>query len=345
MVRTAQSKIVLTTIFVVHFGFIPKSGVPQLPGRGAQTDSMSSQVASAQTADKNGEEVNAPESLNRFLSIARKRAEEYNTIFRDLATEEKRTSIRFKRSGEEAERREVICDFVVYQSRIDPNLAFEYRSPKSVDGKRLSGQEKRVMKLFEKLARAETALKERELINKDSFSHDKIGYVFYGTVIYQWRELMEHGRDSVEIVYAGTEEIDDRETVALNFRQTIRNERLEWTPPSRYRGLEQRARGRLLIDARSAQIRRAERELELIVPGAPDPVPLWKQTFDYAQSNLGILVPKRIVYDLFFDFRRNIDGNVKSFQTGRLISEFGTFQRFAVSSSEGDKKTIIKDEP
>jgi hypothetical protein len=36
---------------------------------------------------------------------------------------------------------------------------------------------------------------------------------------------------------------------------------------------------------------------------------------------------------------------VESFQTGRLISEFGTFQRFAVTSSEQEKKTIIKDKP
>jgi hypothetical protein len=109
--------------------------------------------------------------------------------------------------------------------------------------------------------------------------------------------------------------------------------------------LEQRVRGRLWLDASTAQIRRAERELRLILPDVPDPVPLWKQTFDYSQSDLGILVPKKFVYDDFFDFRRNNEGKVESFRTGRLVSEFGTFQRFTVSSSEEDKKTIIKDKP
>jgi hypothetical protein len=109
--------------------------------------------------------------------------------------------------------------------------------------------------------------------------------------------------------------------------------------------LEQRVRGRLWLDARTGQIRRAERELRLMPLNAPDPVPLWKQTFDYSQSDLGILVPKRFVYDYFLDFRRNNDGKLESFRTGRLISEFGTFQQFTVSSSEEEKKTIIKDKP
>jgi hypothetical protein len=115
--------------------------------------------------------------------------------------------------------------------------------------------------------------------------------------------------------------------------------------PTGFRGLDQRVRGRLWLDAQTARIRRAERELRLIVPGVADPVTLWKQTFDYANSDLGILVPKRFVYDHFFDFRRSTGGGMESFQTGRLISEFGTFQRFTVTSSEQEKKTIIKDKP
>ncbi|HEU0178858.1 MAG TPA: hypothetical protein VFV58_31730 [Blastocatellia bacterium] len=335
----------MTTLFVFLLGFIPNSTVAHSRWCGAQAGSVAPQSGPAQTINKNAEEAKAREYLNKLLSVARQRAEEYNTLFRDLATEEKRTSILFKKSGAEAERKEVICEFVVYQSRVDPNLGFEYRNVKSVDGKPVSGQEKRVMKLFDTLSKAETALKERELINNESFSHDKIGFSFYGTAIYQWRELMDYARDSVEIGYEGTEKIDEQETVVLNFQQTTRNERLEWTPPLHYRWLEQRARGRLWLDARTAQIRRAERELRLIVPDAPNPVPLWKQTFYYSQSDLGILVPKRLIYDLFFDFRRNSDGNVESFRTGRLISEFGTFQRFTVSSSEEEKKTIIKDKP
>jgi hypothetical protein len=341
MLRTLQSKICLTALFVVLSGLVPDSGVAQSPERGAQTESG----ASAQATEKNAEANKARETLNRFLSVARQRTEEYNTLFRDLATEEKRTSMLFKRSGEEAQQSLVVCEFVVYQSRIDPNLAFEYRIAKSVNGKSVSGQEKRMMKLFENLAKAETALKERELINKESFNHDKVDIVFYGTAIYQWRELMEYALDSVEIVFVGIEKIDGQETVALNFQQTTRDEQLEWKQPPRLEKREQRVRGKLWLDASTAQIRRAERELRLIMPGSPNPVTLWKHTFEYTKSDLGILVPKRFVYDLFFDFRRNDDGNVESFRTGRLISEFGTFQRFTVSSSEEEKKTIIKDKP
>jgi hypothetical protein len=341
MVKSAQSKFTLAALFVVLFGLVPNSGMAQSQGQRDRTDSG----ASAQAVDKNAEEKKARETLNKFLSVARKRAEEYNTVFRDLATEEKRVSILFNKSGEEVGLGEIIFEFVVYQSRIDPNIGFEYRSAKSVDGKSVSGQEKRMMKLFENLAKAKTALKERELINEESFSHDKVGLVFYGTVIYQWRELMEYALESVEIEYAGIEKIDEQETIALNFQQTSRNERLEWKLPPRMEKLEQRVRGKLWLDAGTAQIRRAEREMRLIAPGSPDPVLIWKHTFEYTKSDLGILVPRRFVYDLFFGFRRNVRNNLESFRTGQLISEFGTFQRFTVSSSEEEKKTIIKDKP
>lgn len=345
MAIAAQNKIRLMTLFIGFFGFVQNSGFAQSHRSGGQTDPSAGQAAPTQTTDKNAQNGKALEALNRLLNAARQRAEEYNTLFRDLATEEKRISIPFNKSGEEGERREVICEFVVYQSKIDPNLAFEFRSAKSVDGKSVTGQEKRMMKLFENLTKAKTPLEERGLINKESFNYDKIGFVFYGTVIYQWRELIEYASNSVAIEYAGSEKIDGRETAVLNFQQTSRNERLEWLTPPRFKGLGQRVRGKLWLDTSTAQIRRAERELRLIMPGAPDPVTLWKQTFDYAKSDLGILVPKRFVYDQFFDFRPQTDGVVESFQTGRLISEFGTFQRFTVTSSEQEKKTIIKDEP
>jgi hypothetical protein len=345
MTIDAQSKARLMALYIVFFGFAQNSGVARSHWGGGQTDPGAGQAAPAQTTDKNAQDVKALEALNKFLGVARQRVEEYNTLFRGLATEEKRISIPFKKSGEEDKRGEVICDFVVYQSRIEPDLAFEYRSAKSIDGKRVPGQEKRVMKLFENLTKAKTPRKERELINKESFSLDKVGFAFYGTVMYQWRELMDYASNSVVLGYVGTEKIDGQETVVFNFRQTSRNEGLEWLTPPRFKKLDQRVRGKLWLDTRTAQIRRAERELRLIVPGAPNPVTLWKQTFDYAKSDLGILVPRRFVYDQFFDFRPTIDGGVESFQTGRLISEFGTFQRFAVASSEREKKTIIKDKP
>jgi hypothetical protein len=345
MTIDAQSKARLTALFIGFLGLAQNSGVAQSHLSGGQTDPRAGQAAPAQTTDKNHQDVKALEALNKFLSVARQRVEEYNKLFRDLATEEKRISIPFKKSGEEDARQEVVCEFVVYQSRIDPSLAFEYRSARSIDGKRVPGQEKRVMKLFENLSKAKTPLEEGKLINRESFSRDKVVFGFHDTVIYQWRELMDDASNSMALGYAGTEKIDGQEMVVFNFRQTSRNEMLEWLTPPRFRKLDQRVRGKLWLDARTAQIRRAERELRLIMPRAPNPVTLWKQTFDYAKSDLGILVPRRFVYDQFYDFRPAKDGGVESFQTGRLISEFGTFRRFTGASSEQDNKSIVTDKP
>src|SRR5262245_60662288 len=162
MIIGAQSKARLITLLAALFVSVKVSGVAQTYGSGAQTDPGLRPLAPAQRTNHNIEDVKTREGLNKFLSVARQRAEKYNTLFRDLAKKEKRISIRFNKSGGEDKRREVICEFVVYQSRFEPNLAFEYRGAKSVDGKPLLGQEKRMMKLFEDLTKAETALEERE---------------------------------------------------------------------------------------------------------------------------------------------------------------------------------------
>src|SRR5262249_31782799 len=92
VVKTAPSKAGLTILFALLFGFIPNSGAARSCCRGAQTGGVSPQAAPAQSTDKNAEGIKARESLNRVLDVARKRAEEYNNLFRDLAAEEKRTS-------------------------------------------------------------------------------------------------------------------------------------------------------------------------------------------------------------------------------------------------------------
>jgi hypothetical protein len=93
MVKTAQSKAGPTILLALFLGFIPNSGAARPRWRGAQTGNVSPQAAPAQTTDKKAEELKVRESLNRLLDVARKRAEEYNKLFRDLAAEEKRTSI------------------------------------------------------------------------------------------------------------------------------------------------------------------------------------------------------------------------------------------------------------
>src|SRR5262245_59002926 len=107
-IKPAQREVAFATLFALLFGVIPNSTVGALHWFRAQTGNVSPQAAPAQTIDKNAQELKVRDSLNSLLNSARKRAEEYNTLFRDLATEEKRTSILFKKSGEEAERREVV---------------------------------------------------------------------------------------------------------------------------------------------------------------------------------------------------------------------------------------------
>src|SRR5262245_53623393 len=81
MVKTAKRKVTLAILFVVLFGFSPNSGVAQSHWGSGQTDPRAQQTAPAQTTNKNTQDVKDLEALNKFLSVARKRVEEYNTLF------------------------------------------------------------------------------------------------------------------------------------------------------------------------------------------------------------------------------------------------------------------------
>jgi hypothetical protein len=102
MVKTAQSKIGLTTLFVVIVGFIPNSDMVQSRGHCAQTE------------------------LSDLLDRASKRVEEYRLLFKDLTAEETKTTEVFNRRGEVTEKKVVLSDFFVYQSRFNEQAIYEY---------------------------------------------------------------------------------------------------------------------------------------------------------------------------------------------------------------------------
>src|SRR5262249_38320485 len=130
MVKTAQSKIGLTTLFVVIFGFIPNSDVVRSRGQGAQTE------------------------LSDLLDQASKRVEEYRLLFKALAAEEAKTTEVINRRGDVTEKKVVLSDFFIYEARFNDQAMYEYRAARSIDAKPVANREENVQKFFNKLARA-----------------------------------------------------------------------------------------------------------------------------------------------------------------------------------------------
>ncbi|MFN0122793.1 MAG: hypothetical protein ACKV2V_20020 [Blastocatellia bacterium] len=274
----------------------------------------------------------------------------YNQTFRDLSTQETRLSELFEPDGDLDKKRMVVCDFFVYQSRHNPDFGVEYRIGQTIDGKPVKQDDKRINKVFEKLLRADSETKELEIVNDEAFRHDLVPYRFYGIALHQWREIRPDTLASVGYEYAGRQTLDGVETELMIFQQTKANKWLEWELPWPARNLQlrnmpQMTRGALWLDTSTKQIRRAVREMFVILPGTTDPVLLWRQTLQFTDSAFAILVPRKFTFEHFLHIRRGAANKPESYLSSRLTSEFGTFKRFDVSAEEQDKKTILRDTP
>jgi hypothetical protein len=283
--------------------------------------------------------------LKKIIPAANIEAERYNKLFRDLSAEETRISERFNEKGEIKQTRKVVCELVVYQSRLSERMAYEYRNAKSIDGKSQKLDEKRIEKFFQKLLKADSINAELNLINQEGLQHDlSLGSSFYGLTLHQWREIEPWALADVGFQVTGREILNGSETVVVAYQQTRPNERLKWYMPLSlgFASVEQNVRGHLWLDSNSLQIRQAEREMWVTVSNAQAPIRIWRQTMQYKPSPYGIWVPQKFVSEFFYHIERNKEGFLTVSQTGRLTSEYGEFKRFDVTSEEQEKKTILK---
>ncbi len=284
--------------------------------------------------------------LTKILTMANEEAHKYNRLFRDLSAEETRLSEQFNEKGEIKQKRKVVLDMVVYQSRLDEQMGYEYRNAKMIEGKAQKVDDKRIEKFFQKLLQADSLGTELNLINAEGFQHDlPLGASFYGLTLHQWREIEAWALADMGFQVVGREVLDGSEVVVLFYQQTRSDKRLEWELPSGfgYARAEQSVRGHLWLDVNTLQIRQGEREMWVTLSNTQAPLRIWRQTMSYRPSSYGIWVPKKFVSDFFFRIERSKDGVLTVSQTGRLTSEYGDFKRFAVSSEEQDKKTLLKE--
>src|SRR4051812_34549698 len=110
--------------------------------------------------------------LDEFLGEASARAAEYFALFKDLTAEETKTVEKFRGSGQLAERRQVLSDFVVYRSQLDNGSVAEYRDVRAVDGAPIAGRERRVFALFERGTSASSVRDELKRVDREGSRYD-----------------------------------------------------------------------------------------------------------------------------------------------------------------------------
>ncbi|HEV2765999.1 MAG TPA: hypothetical protein VGV38_23640 [Pyrinomonadaceae bacterium] len=266
-----------------------------------------------------------------LIRKARLRRAEYKERFKDLTAEETQ---RIEEYGDEGlkRRREVVSDLIIYQSQMDDSFMAEYRNVRAVDGKAVAGRDRRVEQLFGRLARADSAVKELERIQRESRRYD-LRYSSYGLTLHQGLALEERVSPYFRFTASGRERIDGRDTVVVEYQQVAQDpeQQTKLTLPDALKGAEALYRGRLWLDPDTARLRREERELTLKHPSLPAPLTLWRFEFSYGESRFGVLTPTRIVSSAYSRGRGGPGRATELLLGGRVVFEYGAFRRFGVA--------------
>ncbi|MDQ1557206.1 MAG: hypothetical protein QOD32_266 [Pyrinomonadaceae bacterium] len=272
------------------------------------------------------------EELIRRASLS---VNEYKARFKDLTVDEEQKIEEYDGEGKLKRQRRIVSELVIYQSQLDASLAAEYRNVREVDGKAIAKREERLVNLFGRLGKADSVKKELDRISRESRRYD-LETSLYNQTLDQGLPLGERVRASFRFTSAGRERINGREVVVVQYQQVAQSPEITFkvSLPPVLKGAEPLFRGRLWVDAETAQLWREEREWTLRLPSLASPLVFMRFEFDYAASRFGILTPQRIVVSTYNRGRTGADKQPELLLSGKVVFEYGGFRRFDVNAPD-----------
>ena len=261
---------------------------------------------------------------------------EYKARFKDVTAEEDQKIEEYDAEGKLKKQRRIASDLFIYQSQLDPTAMVEYRDVKSVDGVAVKKREARLMSLLNKSAKADSVKKELDRVSRESRRYD-LGNSFYGMTLYQGLPLAENLLSAFQFTLAGREQINSRDVIVVEYQQVSQTPSLKSdlrALPAPLNRAEAFHRGRLWLDAETAQIRRELREMTLRLPSLSHPLVFYRFDLDYADSRFGFLTPQRIVISFFNRGRTGADKNPELQLGAKTTFEYGAFSRFDVETPD-----------
>lgn len=273
-----------------------------------------------------------PAEVKELIRLANLRINEYRDKFKDLTADEEQKVEEYDGEGKLKRQRLIVSDLIIYQSQLDPSSMSEYRNVRMVDGVAVAKRDERLVNLFGRLAKADSVKKELDRINRESRRYD-LDNSFYGLTLNEGLLLSENLLPSFQFTDAGREQIKGRDVVVLQYQQVARSPHLtlKISLPDELKGAESRYRGRLWLDAETAQLWREERELTLQHPSVSRPLILMRFEFEYTDSSFGILTPQRIVFSTYNKGRVGPDKVPEQRVVGKITFQYSGFRRFDVS--------------
>ena len=251
-------------------------------------------------------------STNEILDKAVGQTRLYLETFKNLLSSETKTFEIYDKKGEVKKRRTVTSSFIVYQLSKGGGRIAEYRNVLAVDGKTLDKTDTRAQDFFERVAKAESSGKELAEIEKESLRYDDPIQI-NGLTLFQALALAKNLRPLFEFTLEGKQIINGAEVYVISYRQTRGSPDITLNADDENRPgdritlnmvvevdgnpvLNERMRGKFLIDAATFRLWREEREITVQPAGFDAPLAAVREDFDYQNSDFGMLVPKKITH-------------------------------------------------
>ena len=299
------------------------------------------------TAPSFGQQPTHPQpnsaELEELIRRASLSVSEYKTKFKDLTADEEQKVEEYDGEGKLKRQRRIVSELVIYQSQLDASLTAEYRNVLSVDGVAVAKREERLVNLFKRLAKAASVKKEIDRISRESRRYD-LESSLYNQTLDQGLPLGQDVRASFQFTVAGREQVNGRDVIVLQYQQVAQSPHITFklSLPPALKGAEPLYRGRLWVDAETAQLWREEREWALRLPSLASPLVFMRFEFDYAASRFGFLTPQRIVVSTYNRGRTGADKLPELLLGGKVTFEYSGFRRFDVNSPDASLNPSAK---
>ena len=285
-----------------------------------------------------------PAELKDLIRRAGISASEYTARFKDLTAEEEQKIEEYDEQGKLKKQRRIASDLVIYQSQLDPTQMVEYRDVKSVNGVAVKKREARLASLLNKSAKADSVKKELDRIIRESQRYD-LAHTFHGMTVNQGLPLEEKAREHFQFTPAGHEQVNGHDAIVVEYQQVspMPDFKSDLSGlPAPLKGAEVFFRGRLWLDAETAQIRREVRELTLRLPSLSRPLVLYRFDLEYVDSRFGFLTPQRISVTIYSRGRTGADKKPELLLGGKVTFQYGAFRRFDVEVPDASLNPTVK---
>ncbi|MCY7346483.1 MAG: hypothetical protein LH614_09730 [Pyrinomonadaceae bacterium] len=284
-----------------------------------------------------------PVDLEMVLTEAEKQTAFYQETFKDLLATEIKTFEKYDKTGDLDERTVIESNFLVYQSSENANRILELRNVLKVDDKLIPDSRSRADRFLGELAKKKTFDKELEKLESEGLRYDRTVRISNLT-LYEAITLAKNLRPFFDFKLVSTENYDGSEVFVVSYQQTRKSpfitidEKESNEPgvtadfdislPGALKKSDKFLRGKLWIDAKTFQIRREERLIT--VQSNSTPLVAQESVFEYAPSEFGILVPKKITFTDNNLRKISKDKEYSAVKNTKVIFDYSKFKKTSV---------------